>query len=84
MIENKSNEYTVTIPLPRYETLLDFETRVNVVVDRIIHEEFCSMESILRVLGTEEAIQKADELKEQSRIREEEVMKKYGNMDSEF
>ena len=46
----------------RFLELLNIETRVNVLVDIIDQEEFVSKETILRVLGTEKAIEVADRI----------------------
>ena len=42
--------------------LLNIETRVNVLVDIIDKEEFVSKETVLRILGTEKAIEVADRI----------------------
>ena len=73
MTENenlKQSDRTVTISQHRYEQLLDIETRVDVVVERIIREKYMGMEDILRTLGTEPAIQGAEEMKERSNLGE--------------
>ena len=44
----------------RFLELLNIEMRVNVLVDIIDQEEFISKETILRILGTEKAIEVAD------------------------
>ena len=70
MTENenlKQSNLTVTITQHRYEQLLDIETRVDVVVERIIREKYMGMEDILRTLGTELAIQGAERMKEEKR-----------------
>lgn len=72
MIENenlKQNNLTVKITQHRYEQLLDIETRVDVVVERIIREKYMGIEEILRTLGTELAIQGVEEMKEEERKR---------------
>lgn len=76
MIEVKNPELTITIPQSRYEQLLDIETRVDVVVERIANDKYCEKESILRILGTELALQKADEIREEEKRRHEEYLKK--------
>lgn len=67
----------VTIPIFRYEQLLDTETRVDVAVERMTNDEYCRIEDILRILGTELALQKADEIREADRKRDEEYRRKY-------
>ena len=51
------------MPTERFLELLNIETRVKVVVDIIDHEEFVSKETILRILGTEKAIEVADRIR---------------------
>lgn len=46
----------------RFLELLNIEMRVNVLVDIIDQEEFISKETILRILGTEKAIEVADRI----------------------
>ena len=50
------------MPTERFLELLNIETRVKVLVDIIGHEEFVSKETILRILGTEKAIEVADRI----------------------
>ena len=72
-IENsKQTNMTVTITQHRYEQLLDIETRVDVVVERITHDNHITTEDILRILGTELALQGAEEILEEERKRKEE------------
>lgn len=63
----KQSSLTVTITQHRYEQLLDIETRVDVAVERITREKCMGMEEILRTLGTELALQGAEEMKEEKR-----------------
>ncbi len=63
----KQSSLTVTITQHRYEQLLDIETRVDVIVERITREKYMGMEDILRTLGTELALQGAEEMKEEKR-----------------
>lgn len=72
----ENENLTITIPQRRYEELLDIETRVDVTVERIIHDEYIKTEDILRILGTKLALQKADEIREEDKRREEEYRKK--------
>lgn len=73
----ENTDLMVTIPLARYEQLLDAETRVDVAVERMTNDEYCKTEAVLRILGTELALQKADEIREAGRKREEEYRRKY-------
>lgn len=74
MIEVKDSTLTVTIPQNRYEQLLDLETRVDVAVERMTNDEYCNIEDVLRILGTELALQRADEIQEEERKRHEEYL----------
>ncbi len=62
-IGNSKQVREVTITQHRCEELLDIETRVDVVVEKIIREKYMGMEDILRTLGTELALQGAEEIK---------------------
>ena len=53
---------TVTIKQDRYEQLLDTETRVDVAVNMICDSDFLRIEDILRILGTDRAIERAEEM----------------------
>lgn len=44
-------EMTVKIPLSRYESLLDTETRENVLHDYIKRNSYANREEMLRILG---------------------------------
>lgn len=55
------DEFKMT-PTDRFLELLNTETRVKVLVDIIDNEEFVSKETILRILGTEKAIEVADRI----------------------
>lgn len=63
----------VVIPLKRYEELLDLETRVNVVVERVTHDKYFEKEDVLWVLGTDLAVDIAMEITK----RNDEQIKKY-------
>ena len=52
----------ITISIERYNELLDIETRVNVVADLLDGKEFVTKETILRIIGTEKAIDVADRI----------------------
>lgn len=75
MIEIKDLSLTVTIPQNRYEQLLDLETRVDVAVERMTNDKYCNLEDVLRILGTELALQRADEMREEERKRNEEYLR---------
>lgn len=69
-------EETVTISQGRYEELLDTETRVNVAVERIGHDQLISMEDVLYILGTKEAVEIAEKMREEAKRRHEEYERK--------
>lgn len=79
-MENKN--LTVIIPLLRYEQLLDIETRVDVAVERMANDEYCKTEDVLCILGTELALQKADEIREEAKKRHEEYLLKLKGKDN--
>lgn len=72
---SKQTNMTVTITQHRYEQLLDIETRVDVLVERITHDNYIRTEDILRILGTELALQRAEEILEEERKQKEEKQK---------
>ena len=49
----------ITIPTERFSELIKIETRVDILVDMLGRDEFVSKEEILRILGTEKAIEVA-------------------------
>lgn len=63
----------VVIPLRRYEELLDLETRVNVVVERVTHDKYFEKKDVLWVLGTDLAVDLAMEITKHN----DEQIKKY-------
>ena len=62
---NENNN--VTIPRDRYDELLDIETRVSVVVEMIARNDYISTSNILRILGSEYAIDAAKEIEKKTR-----------------
>ena len=74
-VENNS----VLISMDELAWLLDLKTRVDVLIERIAHDDFFRTEDVLRILGTDEAVKLADKLRE----KEEERMKKFRSDTSE-
>ena len=70
---------TVLISMDELAGLLDLKTRVDVLIERIAHDDFLRTEDVLRILGTDEAVKLADKLRE----KEEERMKKFRSDTSE-
>ena len=70
---------TVLISMDDLAGLLDLKTRVDVLIERIAHDDFFRTEDVLRILGTDEAVKLADKLRE----KEEERMKKFRSDTSE-
>ena len=70
---------TVLISMDELAGLLDLKTRVDVLIERIAHDDFFRTEDVLRILGTDEAAKLADKLRE----KEEERMKKFRSDTSE-
>ncbi len=66
---------TVTLTLERYMQLMELETRVNILVERIDHDEYMNVEELLWALGTENAVEIAQKMrdeKEKERVRRNE------------
>ena len=53
----------ITITTERFLELIKIETRVDILVDMIERDEFVSKETILRIIGTEKAIEAADRIR---------------------
>ena len=70
---------TVLISMAELALLLDLKTRVDVLIERIAHNDFFRTEDVLRILGTDEAVKLADKLRE----KEEDRMKKFRSDTSE-
>ena len=70
---------TVLISMDELTGLLDLKTRVDVLIERIAHDDFFRTEDVLRILGTGEAVKLADKLRE----KEEDRMKKFRSDTSE-
>ena len=70
---------TVLISMDELAWLLDLKTRVDVLIERIAHDDFFRTEDVLRILGTDEAVELADKLRE----KEAERMKKFRSGTSE-
>ena len=70
---------TVLISMDELALLLDLKTRVDVLIERIAHDDFFRTEDVLRILGTDEAVELADKLRE----KEEERARKYRSDTSE-
>ena len=70
---------TVLISMDELAFLLDLKTRVDVLIERIAHDDFFRTEDVLRILGTDEAVELADKLRE----KEEDRMKKFRSDTSE-
>ena len=69
----------VLISMDELAGLLDLKTRVDVLIERVAHDDFFRTEDALRILGTDEAVELADKLRE----KEEERARKYRSDTSE-
>ena len=73
----------VTIPIVRFVELLDKETRLDILTDKLIREYCIDTEETLRIIGSDVAVKRADELKaEDDRKREEYLRNKYSELDA--
>ena len=70
---------TVLISMDELAFLLDLKTRVDVLIERVAHDDFFRTEDVLRIIGTDEAVELADKLRE----KEEDRMKKFRSDTSE-
>ena len=70
---------TVLISTDEFAWLLGLKTRVDVLIERIAHDDFFRTEDMLRIIGTDEAVELADKLRE----KEEARMKKFRSDTSE-
>ena len=70
---------TVLISMDELAGLLDLKTRVDVLIERIAHDDFFRTDDVLRIIGTDEAVKLADKLRE----KEEDRMKKFRSGTSE-
>ena len=52
----------ITIQAERFLELIKIETRVDILADMLGRDEFVTKETILRILGTEKAIEVADRI----------------------
>lgn len=62
----------ISITLGRYAQLLELETRVNIVVERIEHKEYIGVEDLLWALGTENAVEMAQKMRDEKEKEERE------------
>lgn len=58
------NDLIVSMPIERYEYFITLEARINLAVNAIYNDGFANKETILRIIGTKAAIEKANELRE--------------------
>lgn len=62
----------IYITLERYAQLLELETRVNIIVERIDHDEYMNVEELLWALGTENAVEIAQKMRDEKEKEERE------------
>lgn len=56
---------TITLTLERFMQLMELETRVNILVERIDHDEYMNVEELLWALGTENAVEIAQKMRDE-------------------
>lgn len=56
---------TVTLTLERFMQLMELEIRVNILVERIDHDEYMNVEELLWALGTENAVEIAQKMRDE-------------------
>ena len=57
----------VTLSLYQFSHLIDLETRVNVLIERLDNDESLDKEDVLRIIGTDSAIEVAEKIKKHKR-----------------
>lgn len=70
---------SILISTEDFVELMGLKTRVDVLIERIAHDDFFRTEDMLRIIGTDEAVELADKLRE----KEEERARKYRSDTSE-
>ena len=65
------NDSTVEISLNRYDELINIESRMNVLVDKICCDKYISVVEILTIIGTQRARNFADEVVEKDKNKNE-------------
>ena len=65
------NDSTVEISLNRYDELINIESRMNVLVDRICCDKYISVVEILTIIGTQRARNFASEVVEKDKNKNE-------------
>ena len=67
----------ITIQAERFLELIQIETRVDILVGMIERNEFVSKEEILRIIGTEKAIEVADRINKKDKEMSFDEMSEY-------
>ena len=65
------NDSTVEISLNRYDELINIESRMNVLVDRICCDKYISVVEILTIIGTQRARNFSAEVVEKDKNKNE-------------
>ena len=68
-----STNNSILISTEDFVELMGLKTRVDVLIERIAHDDFFFFFDVLRIIGTDDAVVLADKLREQA----EERMKKF-------
>ena len=63
------------ISVGRFEELISKETRLDVLTDKLINENCISVEDALRIIGSDDAIRKANRIREEDKKRREEYLR---------
>lgn len=63
------DEQKVTLSLDKYLQLTELEIRVNIVVERIAHDEYIGVEDLLWALGTETSVEMAQKMRDEKEKR---------------
>lgn len=60
-----------------HEDYIQLKTRVDIAVELMWRDTYLNKESLLRVLGTEKAMELAEELRGEDQVRKAEEMERY-------
>lgn len=61
----------IQISVGRFAQLVEMETRINIIVERIEHEEYMNTEDLLWALGTELSVELAQKMRDEKNREKE-------------
>lgn len=73
MSGSETSVATITIPLDRYEELLESEIRSRIIVDRIYNGDYMREKEILIAIGSELALDLVEEMDKKVKVMQSET-----------